>query len=365
MIPSKDIFYVSHRLKQGFMNDDPYGGIPVCWVGDPGQIPPVGGSSGWVGKTSNNVPIKGIALQGHNDYMSISTVMKLTEVVRQRGYYMEILLRLRDGKTTIDDWQVLMNTCTVQHILPEKLNRFNSSETMWLFNTNKDNNTHNINQLKLMQKPIIMINAEHDMLASVGKATESCRKLAPKLYLCIGAKIMLLWNINISMGLVNGSTGTIKDFFFCENIHAPSLPSCIIIEFLDYSGPPYFHGIGQGKWVPIYPETSKWGGAGDEDHFRKQFPICLAWALTVWKSQGMTIQGLVAVSLGDCEKEHGLTFVALSRSTDIDNVFLGAGCSLERLTTKISNGLKLKQRLVEDTRLQLLFDQTCAYYDIN
>ena len=33
-----------------------------------------------------------------------------------------------------------------------------------------------------MQQPIIMINAEHDVPASVGKATESCRKLAPRLY---------------------------------------------------------------------------------------------------------------------------------------------------------------------------------------
>ena len=49
---------------------------------------------------------------------------------------------------------------------------------------------------------------------------------------------MLLWNINISIGLVNGSTGIVKDFIFCENIHAPSLPTAIIIEFSDYSGPP-------------------------------------------------------------------------------------------------------------------------------
>ena len=59
-----------------------------------------------------------------------------------------------------------------------------------------------------MQQPIIMINAEHDVPASVGKATESCRKLAPKLYLCIGAKIMLLWNINISIGIVVPGTKT-------------------------------------------------------------------------------------------------------------------------------------------------------------
>lgn len=53
------------------------------------------------------------------------------------------------------------------------------------------------------------------------------------------------------------------------------------------------------------------GEKDEDDHFRKEFPICLAWALTTWKSQGLTIKGLLSVKLGDSEKEHGLTFVAL------------------------------------------------------
>ena len=78
----------------------------------------------------------------------------------------------------------------------------------------------------------------------------------------------------------------------------------------------------------------------------------------------MTITGLVALALGDSEQEHGLTFVGLSRATDIQNVFLGPGCSLQRLTTKISSGLKLKTRLIEDARLQILFENTMAFYDL-
>ena len=79
---------------------------------------------------------------------------------------------------------------------------------------------------------------------------------------------------------------------------------------------------------------------------------------------GMTITGLVALALGDSETEHGLTFVGLSRATDFENVFLGPGYSLERLTTKISNGVKLKQRLIEDARLQMLYENTLAFYEL-
>ena len=48
---------------------------------------------------------------------------------------------------------------------------------MWLFNTNKENDQHNIKQLKLIDNPIVLINAEHDSFSSVGKSTESARKL--------------------------------------------------------------------------------------------------------------------------------------------------------------------------------------------
>lgn len=63
-------------------------------------------------------------------------------------------------------------------------------------------------------------------------------------------------------------------------------------------------------------------------------------------------------------QDHGLTFVALSRATSIDNVFLCSGCSLERLTTKVSEGYKLKQRLKEDDRLQKLFEETMEFYNM-
>jgi ATP-dependent DNA helicase PIF1 len=287
MISGREYFFVDSRLQQGYNNALPFGGIPIAWVGDPGQIPPVGGLSSSCNTTSKNIPISGTSLSGHLSYMRIKTVMKLTDVVRQNGPYMQLLLRLRDGKSTEDDWRLLMETCTIPYLTEERIQKFNSNNSIWLFNTNKENYSHNIKQLKLIGNPIILVKAEHDSISSVGKSTETARKLSPKMYLCIDAKIMLLWNINISVGLVNGSTGIVKEFIYEDNHVAPNLPTYIIIHFDDYTGPPFFTGEGQEKWVPVEPETFKWGGKDEDDHFRKQFPICLAWALTTWKSQGM------------------------------------------------------------------------------
>jgi hypothetical protein len=204
---------------------------------------------------------------------------------------------------------------------------------------------------------------------------------------------MLLWNINISLGLVNGSTGHIIGFIYKDGKKAPEMPHSIIIHFNDYKGPPFFPNVGckqyknmsvdplipewvliipppalRDKWVPILASEYKWGtSVNDEDpsHSRKQFPICLAWALTVWKAQGMTIKGLVRFLLGDKEKQHGLTYVGMSRVEICEQLNIGPGCSLERLTTKISSGSRLIKRLVEDKRLDILYEACKQYHFSN
>jgi len=52
-----------------------------------------------------------------------------------------------------------------------------------------------------------------------------------------------------------------------------------------------------------------------------QFPIRLAWAITIHKSQGQTYES-VAVDLTDGAFAHGQTYVALSRCTSLDGLYL-------------------------------------------
>ena len=94
MVPGAHISQVDERLQQGFKNDNPFGGIPIALCGDPGQLPPVIGLSLWVKRPKSGIPITGLALKGYNLSRSISNVMKLTEVLRQGGYFMELLLRI-------------------------------------------------------------------------------------------------------------------------------------------------------------------------------------------------------------------------------------------------------------------------------
>ena len=76
----------------------------------------------------------------------------------------------------------------------------------------------------------------------------------------------------------------------------------------------------------------------------------------------MTITTKLGYELGNTEPEAGLTYVALSRMTNIENLFIGGGCTLARLTTTIQKNKKLQVRLAEDRRLLEEANKTLEYF---
>ena len=114
-------------------------------------------------------------------------------------------------------------------------------------------------------------------------------------------------NIWTKYGLVNGANRYIRDILFDE---IQTLPHTVFIEFENYTGPKFFCENDHRKnWIPINPLTiynCSFGGT------RQNFPLRLAYALTIHKSQGQTLEKVV-IDLGKTEQSLGLTFVALSR----------------------------------------------------
>ena len=117
--------------------------------------------------------------------------------------------------------------------------------------------------------------------------------LTRRLELAIGAIILLILNLAVDSGLMNGSQGTIIEIIFANGHHpnhddpAKRMPSVIIIEFKQYIGPLVFSDQSKAKWVPIRPVTRN---ATDDSHMsRRQCPLVLAFALTSWRAQGMTM----------------------------------------------------------------------------
>ena len=80
-----------------------------------------------------------------------------------------------------------------------------------------------------------------------------------------------------------------------------------------YSGPqtPGWLGI-DSSWVPITPITASWEDKLGQSLSRTQIPLTLAWAITIHKSQGLTLTKVV-IDLGEKDFSPGLSFVAISR----------------------------------------------------
>ena len=90
-------------------------------------------------------------------------------------------------------------------------------------------------------------------------------------------------------------------------------------------------------------------------------PIKLAYALTIHKSQGQTLEKVV-VDLGKSEKSLGLAFVALSRVKNHKD-FLIQPFPLERLT-KIKKSSSLEPRINEETRIEKIVQKTLEEFSL-
>ena len=92
---------------------------------------------------------------------------------------------------------------------------------------------------------------------------------------------------------------------------------------------------------------------------QEQFPLKLAWSITIHKAQGLTLNA-VWVDLGPSEKAAGLTYVALTRVRTISNLVIEP-MSYERLGSlkKTSN---YKYRILEEARLTNLNEVTVAKF---
>jgi ATP-dependent DNA helicase PIF1 len=119
-------------------------------------------------------------------------------------------------------------------------------------------------------------------------------------------------NIWVELGLVNGTTGTVEDVVWKEHADVKKdQPQALLIAVDGYSGPALFTQQDGRKVIPVFSILREWEGARGSCS-RRQFPVTLAFALTVHKSQGLTLNRVV-LDIKDKDNTAGLTYVAVSR----------------------------------------------------
>ena len=105
-----------------------------------------------------------------------------------------------------------------------------------------------------------------------------------------------------------------------------------MLRFNEYYGPDFLsYG---SKIVPIFPVTRQFEFKGVPCS-RKQFPLRLAYAITVHKSQGLT---LLRVVLNINQREHcpGLSYVAISRVKALDGILFESPFDYSRFSYQYS-----------------------------
>jgi len=122
----------------------------------------------------------------------------------------------------------------------------------------------------------------------------------PELILRKGAQVMLLTNMDIEHGLVNGSRGVIEGF--CDT--PEKLP---LVKFKN------------GETIVVSPTT--WASEDIMGLDRQQIPLRLAYAITIHKAQGATLD-CALIDIGDNTFEFGQAYVALSRVKSLDSLYI-------------------------------------------
>lgn len=276
-----------HRLDAAFQivrkKPAPFGGIQMVFFGDFLQLPPVSGRSG---------PAR-FAFQSPAWAASKIAVHQLSTVVRQRdAIFVEALARVRMGTVDAFVRQVLSGRIGTKDPNPK-------IEPVVLECRNVDVNAFNQKRLDALLGSEVNIPAQDLGEPRFASALDkSC--LAPAdLRLKIGAQVMLLKNLDVEGGLVNGTVGIV------QSIGEYS----VCVDFGDAG----VHEVQRSRW-------SFRDGDGCELATRDQIPLRLAYAITIHKSQGCTLSK-AKVNLRSAFA-YGQAYVALSRVRDLSGLYI-------------------------------------------
>jgi ATP-dependent DNA helicase PIF1 len=272
--------------------DLPMGGIRVIMVGDFLQLPPV----------KNKEEDVQFAFESEGWRRLAPRCVLLTNDHRQSdGDFINVLGEARLGVLSERAIQFLRERVIDT---PEHKERWLDGKPppCYLFPHNADVDTHNERELVKLPGPTACFRARDDIYMGPPDALKHIQAPA-ELKLRVGAEVMYLVNTNVHGGWFNGARGVITELN--EKKHH-------IRMRLHQTG--RATNLDQAKWEIKRGEVVL--------ARRQQYPIRLAWATTMHKSQGQTITGPVIFPLDTSVFEYAQAYVALSRVRTADQLGL-------------------------------------------
>lgn len=275
----------------------PFGGVQMLLVGDFYQLPPVvrGDEGGLLEDAGYASPY---AFSAHVLRDAPLTAVELTEVHRQTDRDFIALLSAIRERRGVEDAVTILNTVCLDRALPKR--------PVLLCATNAVADRYNSQGLAALTGAAARYTGGFE--GEAPKA-QSDRFPAPmELVLKRGARVIFTQN-DPEGRWVNGSLGTVRELD--ETLIAVSLDSGDEVEVERATWP-------QARWTWNAKENRM---EVKEEFKYVQFPLAPAWALTIHKAQGMTLDS-VEIDLGRGAFAPGQAYVALSRSRSMETLRL-------------------------------------------
>ena len=276
---------------------EPFGGVRLILFGDLHQLPPVIQDA----EVFNHLESQ----FGGPFFFSVGALcegagtmrLELTEVFRQRDErFLSVLNRIRDGEVGEEDLEVL-NAC-VQRV------RTLGEGDSFVILTPTNAAAARINMAYLDALPSRSISYKAKVS---GEFSRGAQPTDETLVLKVGAKVILLRN-DADQRWVNGTVARVSRLTNSE-VYIEIDGKEHEIEPVSWESRRYAFDQTREKIVETVAGTFQ------------QFPLRLAWALTIHKSQGLTLDK-VYIDLGRGTFAHGQTYVALSRCRSLEGLAL-------------------------------------------
>jgi len=336
---------IDETLRRIRRNMRPFGGIQILYIGDLFQLPPVAKTEEW--ELLENYYESTFFFHAHVIKRTEPVYLELKTVYRQGDpVFVDLLNRIRNNIATPDD-------------LFELNRRYNPGFTPEDGENYIILTTHNYRSDTINHQRLEALTAEERIFTGIieGEFPEYALPTDLELHLKAGAQVMFIRN-DMEGRFFNGKIATITRIDADQiYVYLPDLNEDILVK--------------KEEWENMHYSLNKESGKIEEEKLGSftQYPLRLAWAITIHKSQGLTFEKAIIDAGGSFAA--GQTYVALSRCTSLDGIVLfskiRSNCIMTNdyavLYSKTEKGETELLRLFKEGKKKFWTERLLLYFD--